>query len=324
LCLTGVVPFASRQFQDVRNRLLHTVSGMALAALLTGCVSPFHAASGSPLDRFENSNVFFPSRYPEGDWTAAGARFEDAWFTVDDGTRLNGWYCAHEKPVAAILVAHGNAGNITQYSAMLETLHDRHHASVLIFDYRGYGKSEGEPDLAGILEDARAARRWMARREKIAESDVVLLGQSLGGGLMVDLAAADGARGLVLTSTFTSLPDVAAHHLPLLPTRWLMPNHLDSAAKIGKYHGPLLQMHGDKDRTIPLALGKRLFDAANEPKRFVVQPGRDHNDAWPEIYHRALQKFLASLPPVHSQPEPPRWHRTRVNGESAHSPEAGG
>ena len=103
-----------------------------------------------------------------------------------------------------------------------------------------------------------------------------------------------------------------------------MPNHLDSAAKIGKYHGPLLQMHGDKDRTIPLALGKRLFDAANEPKRFVVQPGGGHNDAWPEIYHRALQKFLASLPPVHSQPEPPRWHRTRVNGESAHSPEAGG
>jgi fermentation-respiration switch protein FrsA (DUF1100 family) len=308
----------------VRNLLLQTVFGLALAAQLTGCASPFHSGSGSALDRFENSHVFFPARYPEGDWSAAGARFEDAWFMADDGIQLNGWYCAHEKPSAAILFAHGNAGNITQYADMLLNLHDRHRVSVMIFDYRGYGKSEGQPDEAGILEDARAARRWLARREKIAESDVVLLGQSLGGGVMVDLAAADGARGLVLTSTFTSLPDVAAHHLPLVPARLLMHSRLDSAAKIGKYHGPLLQMHGDHDRTIPIALGKRLFAAANEPKRFVVQPGGDHNDAWPEIYHRALEKFLTSLPSMHPQPQPPRWHRTRAEGEPARPSSASG
>jgi len=324
LCLPGVVFLFLCSFHDVRNLLLRIVFGIALAAPLAGCVSPFHAASGSAFDRFENAHVFLPSRYPEGDWSAAGAKFEDAWFTADDGTRLNGWYCAHEKPVAAILIAHGNAGNVTQYADMLQVLHDRHQASILVFDYRGYGKSEGKPDEAGILEDARAARRWLARREKIAESDVVLVGQSLGGGVMVDLAASDNARGLVLTSSFTSLPDAAAHHLPLVPTRLLMHNRLDSGAKIGKYHGPLLQMHGDKDRTIPIALGKRLFDAANEPKRFVVHPGGNHNDVWPEIYHRALEKFLTSLPPVHPQSESPRWHRTRVEGDSGRTSAASG
>jgi len=103
-----------------------------------------------------------------------------------------------------------------------------------------------------------------------------------------------------------------------------MHNRLESAAKVGKYHAPLLQMHGDKDRTIPIALGRRLFTVANEPKRFVVQPGGDHNDVWPEIYHRALEKFLTSLPPAHPQPQPPRWHRTRVDGEPAKSSSASG
>ncbi len=293
----------------------------SLALQLTGCASPFHAGRESALSRFEQSHIFLPARYPDGDWAPAGTRFEDAWFNADDGTRLNGWYLAHDKPVAVVLFAHGNAGNITQYADTLEDLHDRHCVSVMIFDYRGYGKSEGKPDEAGILEDARAARRWVAQREKIAEKDVVLLGQSLGGGVMVDLAANDGARGLVLASTFTSLPDVAEHHFPLIPARLLMHGRLDSITRIGNYHGPLLQVHGDKDRVIPMSLGKRLYSAANEPKRFVVHAGGNHNDPWPDEFHRALDTFLASLPPVHPQP---RWHRTRVGGDSEKAPSAGG
>jgi fermentation-respiration switch protein FrsA (DUF1100 family) len=116
----------------------------------------------------------------------------------------------------------------------------------------------------------------------------------------------------VLLNTFTSLPDVAAHHFPLVPTRLLMQNRLDSLAKITRYQGPLLQVHGDKDRTVPFAQGKRLFAAANEPKRFVLSRGADHNDPLPEEYHRALDQFLASLPAVHPQPQPPRWRRSRV------------
>jgi fermentation-respiration switch protein FrsA (DUF1100 family) len=284
---------------------------LLLSSQLTGCASPFASGSNSAASRFEQSHVFPAARYPDGDWSPAGFKFEDAWFTAADGTQLNGWYYPHENPAAAVLFAHGNAGNVTQYADAIRELHDRHHLSVMIFDYRGYGKSAGDPDEAGILQDARAARHWLAEREKIAETDVVLMGQSLGGGVMVDLAANDGARGLVLASTFTSLPDVALHYFPLTPVRHLMHNRLDSLAKIGNYHGPLLQMHGDKDRTVPLAQGKRLFAAANDPKRFVVDLNGDHNAPWPEEYHRALGQFLASLPPVHPQPQPPRWHRTR-------------
>jgi len=295
----------------VRNLLLHFILCLAGCFSLSGCASPFSGLRSS-LSQFEQSHVFLPDVYPEGNWQPAGFEFEDAWFTAPDGARLNGWFLDHEKPAAVILLAHGNAGNVTTNADLLRMLHDRHHASVLIFDYRGYGKSEGKPDERGILDDARAARSWLARRANIEEHDIVLMGESLGGGVMVDLAAEEGARGLILLSTFTSLPDVASRRFPLLPARALMHNHLDSVAKIGKYHGPLLQAHGEKDHTVSIALGKRLFDAANEPKQFIVNSGADHNDPLPETYWKALDAFLASLPLVHPRPESPRWHRTRT------------
>ena len=109
-------------------------------------------------------------------------------------------------PRAVVLYAHGNAGNVAGWAWVLRLFRDRLGCSVLVFDYRGYGRSEGAPDEAGILVDARAARRWLAQRTGVAESEIVLVGTSLGGAVAVDLAAADGARGLVLESTFTSLP----------------------------------------------------------------------------------------------------------------------
>src|SRR5690606_21254788 len=103
------------------------------------------------------------------------------------------------------------------------------------------GRSEGVPSEQGILADARAARQWLAQRAGVREQDIVLMGESLGGGVMVDLAASDGARALILENTFTSLPDVAAFHYPWLPVRTLMRTRFDSLSKIGNYHGPLLQ-----------------------------------------------------------------------------------
>lgn len=242
----------------------------------------------------ETSLVFFPSRQARGGWDVSGV--ERVRFEADDGTRLHGWYLPHPNARAVVMFACGNAGNISYRAERFTHLRDAHRVSLLAFDYRGYGLSEGKPHERGLLLDARAARRWLAERADVAESEIVLMGESLGGGVMVDLAARDGARGLVLERTFTSLPDVGAYHYSFLPVRMLMRNRLDSLTKIGDYHGPLLICHGDADEVIPLAMGRRLFEAANEPKRFVLLPGTDHNDPLPDEWDEALDAFLASLP----------------------------
>ena len=244
---------------------------------------------------FEETFIFFPMRYPEGDWDPPGLEFEDAWFEAADGTRIHGWYVPHERPAAAVLFCHGNAGNLSHRSDTLERLHGQVGASVLIFDYRGYGRSDGKPDESGVLADARAARAWLARREGIAETAVVLMGRSLGGAVAVDLAAADGARALVLESTFSSMPDVAAYHYPWLPVRRMMRSRFDSAGKIANYHGPLLQSHGDGDRIVPYEFGLRLFEVANEPKRFIPLSGFSHNVPQPPAYYETLREFLEEL-----------------------------
>ena len=177
-------------------------------------------------------------------------------------------------------------------------LREQHHVAVLLFDYRGYGRSEGTPDEQGILRDARAARCWLAERTEVAESDIVLMGRSLGGAVAVDLAAEDGARGLVLASTFSSLPDVAAHHVPWLLPRWNMTQRFNSAEKIARYKGPLLQAHGDADRLVPIQSARKLYEAANEPKQFLVIPGADHNDPQNEEFRERLDRFFDQLPPA--------------------------
>ncbi|MES1213186.1 MAG: alpha/beta hydrolase, partial [Singulisphaera sp.] len=227
---------------------------------------------------FENSLIFIPSRFPEGDWQPRGIAFEDAWFTAADGTKLHGWYLPAEQPRAYVLFAHGNAGHVAHRAPYLQHLQQEQRVAVLAFDYRGFGRSAGRPFEAGVLADARAARDWLAVRAQIAPQDIVLLGESIGGAVMVDLAAAEGARGLILENTFTSIPDVAAWHFPWLPVRTLMRTRLDSAAKIGHYQGPLLQCHGDADTIVPFAPGERLHEAAREPKQLIVNRGGDHND----------------------------------------------
>ncbi len=259
---------------------------------MSGCVySPIR----SPLYSFEQSTVYQPIRFPDGNWQPSELEFEDAWFTAEDGTSLHGWFIPHENSRAVVLFAHGNAGNLSHRAETLRILNDRHQLSVMIFDYRGFGRSEGTPSEKGLLQDARAARKWLAQRTGVAEKEIVLMGRSLGGGVMVDLAAQDGTRGLVLASTFTSLPDVARHAFPLVPARLLMTNRFNSLSKIENYHGPLLQSHGDKDSLIPCSLAKRLFNAANGPKRFITIERGNHNSPQSEKYRVAFDEFIDSL-----------------------------
>ena len=129
----------------------------------------------------EESFIFFPSRYPEGDWNPPNLRFEDVDFRSTDGTQLHGWYIPHAFPRAVILFSHGNGGNLSHRADTARILNELVGASVMMYDYRGYGRSEGSPCEKGIFEDARAARQWLAKREGIDPREVVLMGRSLGG-----------------------------------------------------------------------------------------------------------------------------------------------
>jgi fermentation-respiration switch protein FrsA (DUF1100 family) len=250
---------------------------------------------------FEESLIFFPSRYPVGNWEPGGLKFEDAWFRASDGTQLHGWYVPHDRPLAVVLFCHGNGGNVTHRDDALHLLHRKAQVAVLAFDYRGYGRSEGSPTEAGVLADARAARTWLAQRAGIAENEIVMMGESLGGAVAVDLAARDGARALVLESTFSSLPDVASYYYRWLPVRLMMHTRLDSTRIIGQFRGPLLQSHSTSDSIIPYQFGRRLFDAAHEPKRLITFSGIDHNELRPTSYYATLQEFFEGLPEAASR-----------------------
>jgi fermentation-respiration switch protein FrsA (DUF1100 family) len=244
---------------------------------------------------FEEKLIFIPTA-ASSDWTDGGDGVEDAWFEADDGTKLHGWYLEHDHPRAVVLFAHGNAGNLSHRRTVLRNLRAQQGVSVMGFDYRGYGKSQGKPNEAGVLADARAARSWLAKRAGIEESQIVLMGRSLGGAVVVDLAAKDGARGLILENTFSSLPEVASTIYPWLPVRLLMRTRLDSAVIIADYKGPLLQTHAGADSIIPIRLGRQLFEQAGEPKTWLTFEGMDHNDPHPLEYDKALDAFFANLP----------------------------
>lgn len=285
----------------IKLRRIHVLLLIACGLTLTCASSPTcqktlssTAAGGTPDEWF----LFHPSPWPDGDWNPEYLSFEDVFFTTPDGTNLHGWYCAVDTPKAVVLFAHGNAGNLAHRAWLLRFLTEEMKVSVMIFDYRGYGRSDGVATVAGVLEDARAAREHLAQKAAVESSEIVLMGRSLGGAVMVQLASEQAPRALVLESTFSSLRDVAESLAPNLA--WIVPQgKLDSAASIRLYAGPLLQSHGDKDRTIPFVSGQKLFDAAPGAKEFVIIPGGDHNDGQGGPYYERLQAFLDGLPASH-------------------------
>lgn len=245
----------------------------------------------------ENSLIYHPRREARGSWNPPTQGSEYVQFASADGTQLVGWYMPHPEPRAVVLFACGNGGNMTYWRDEFRMLVEQCGVSLMGFDYRGYGRSGGSPHEAGVLADARAARAWVARRTGVAEHDVVLMGRSLGGGVMIDLAT-DGARGLVVESTFTRLPDVAARVYPFLPVRWLMRTRFDSISKIGGYRAPLFVSHGDSDGLVPYDMGRNLYDTAGSTsKKFYTVVGGDHNDPQPDEYYDRLAAFFAELPP---------------------------
>jgi fermentation-respiration switch protein FrsA (DUF1100 family) len=244
----------------------------------------------------ERRLIYPAPRADRGDWSATDPAHEDVWFQSADGTRLNGWFLPHSTSTRAILYCHGNGQNVALTADLAALLRDRLHASIFIFDYRGYGRSEGIPNEAGCIADAQAARDWLAKRMGADPHEIVLIGHSLGGGVAAALAADGGARALILENTFSSIVDVAAHSHWWLPVRLVMRNRYDSISRIRQYDGPLLQFHGTVDSLIPIQFGRRLFEASSSAmKQFVAGSGLGHDDGPPDGYYSELAKFLDNI-----------------------------
>ena len=258
--------------------------------------SPVKSSPKKPRTRrtLDELILFQPSDASWGNYQPEFLRFEDVVFEADDGVKLHAWYCPCENPRAHVLFAHGNAGNVSFWAERMRELQQDYRVSVMIFEYRGYGKSEGKPTVAGVLKDARAAAKVLVKKAGIEESDLVVMGQSLGGAVAVHLAAEIQPKALILESTFSSFRDVADFHAKW--ASWLVPkSKLNSLEQIARYQGPLLQFHGDADEVVPFEFGEKLHLAANEPKTFFRMPGGGHNTPLPRDYRWKLDDFFDEL-----------------------------
>jgi fermentation-respiration switch protein FrsA (DUF1100 family) len=280
-------PSPPKPKRSLRRRALVVVFRVAL--LYCGIVAVFLL-----LERFL---VFRPDTAAVQWFNPADPRTVDVTFRSSDGPLIHAWWLPPERPDdGAFLVAGGNGGNLCYRGTLAADLRRVTGAGVLLFDYPGYGKSEGKPSEAGCYAAGEAAHHWLTTDAKVPENRVVLLGESLGGGSAVELATRHDHRALVLLYTFTTLPAAAKHHYPYLPTHWLMRTRFDNLSKIGRCRRPVFIAHGTADTIVPFPQGEALFAAANEPKEFFRMEGVGHGISGDDFYD-ALTRFLQKHAP---------------------------
>ena len=269
--------------------------------------------------------IYVPDRDASLGPTASGlapGRVQSVEVETADQLRLNGWHVLTPNPSAAngsggepldaerpvILFLPGNGGNRSWRSDELDLI-SRQGADVYLFDYRGYGDNSGKPTEEGLANDARAAWRFLTEVRGIPAQRIVLLGESLGGGVATRLSwelCREGTPpgGVILKSTFDSLVETGRYLYPWLPVRWVLIDRFPSIDRIPEVTCPLLVIHGTRDRIIPFSRGKLLFDAAPAtsasgiPKRFVELPSANHNDILVverRAYAAAVKEFLEVL-----------------------------
>lgn len=248
--------------------------------------------TGDSLNSFVESQIFFPDRHLMCTPADYGLPFEDVSFTAQDNVKLHGWFVPAEPSNAVMLFCHGNAGNISHRADNISRL-NAIGVSVFIFDYRGYGKSEGSISEAGFYLDAEAAHRIANGYASQRQSKLVIFGRSLGGIAAVHLASQRPCAGTILESTFTHLGAMAREHFPVPGVHKMLKTRLNAIDKIGRVKVGTLFFHGDLDDIVPMSLGRELFDAANPPKEFVIIPGAGHNDTYLVGGDRYFAKFKA-------------------------------
>lgn len=254
---------------------------------------------------YRRSQIFCPDRNPIQSWDPAdygipSGAVEEHWIDTPDGETLHAWYCRAEHPRASGVYCHGNTGNLTWSAHVIPHLLAAGF-NVLFFDYRGFGKSTGIPTYRGVIADGVTASRF---HDKIRPKHLpsVLYGFSLGGGIAAQVIGRHPFDGLILQSTFTSLPKITRVLFPRVPLHWFTGDLFNTLGVVKRLQVPLLLMHGTADEVIPCAMGHELFGACPSEKRMHVVEGGLHKDLYvrdPDALTWAISQFVADLPRHH-------------------------
>ncbi len=273
------------------------MSGIWIVAIIAGVYIAFTGF----FFIFQSHYVYYPERVLSADPSSIGLNFESVSFETTDGVQLSGWFVPSDNARGVILFCHGNAGNISHRLESIQIFH-RLGLDILIFDYRGYGQSEGTPDEYGTYRDAEAAWRYLIEECQVDPNEIIVFGRSLGGAIAAWLAQAQTPGALILESTFTSVPDIAAKLYPYLPVRLLSRFKYDTAEYLDEVDCPVLIVHSRDDEIMPFSHGRQLFGMAKEPKEFLEISGT-HNEGFitsGKHYEQGLDAFILE----HVEPKP--------------------
>ena len=226
---------------------------------------------------YERKGIYFPVKGIEFTPPDVGLTYKDVFFNTDDGLKLNGWFIPTEDSRGTLLFCHGNAGNISHRIEIIQ-IFNKLNLNVFIFDYRGYGKSQGSPTEEGLYRDAQAAYTHLLSRKDIDKDTIVVYGKSIGANIAVDLVSQVKAVALISESGFSSAYDMGKKLFPYLPVKWIITIKYDALTKIRNVLIPKLIIHSRDDEIVPFKLGRKLFEAAPEPKEFY-QMRAGHNEA---------------------------------------------
>ena len=244
--------------------------------------------------RVESFLIYYPEASFESvpsDWQLT---YEDVYFETEDHTRLHGWFFPLEGNAPVIVFCHGNAGNISHRIDNIKLLLDQG-IQVLIFDYRGYGKSAGRPSEQGLYQDGLAAYDFLVNHRHIAPQRIVLFGRSLGAGVAVEIALRREVRSLIIESAFTSTKEMAKTMFLFKALSYFLPSHYNNLERLGRVSVPKLIIHGRDDEIVPFSMGEELYDTAQEPKYFFPIKGAGHNDTYlvgGKTYFERLSGFV--------------------------------
>jgi len=244
---------------------------------------------------FERHSIFFPMKEMKCFPSEVGLEYEEIYFQADDKIILNGWFLPRKNARYTLIFCHGNAGNLGHRLEKLKFFHELG-LNVFIFDYRGYGKSMGAPSEIGIYRDAQAAYDYLIFR-KISPERIISYGESIGGAVAIDLSSKNKVGALIAADTMTSAKEMVQEFYIIVPY-WIFSSRFDSLSKIKKVSVPKLLVHSINDEIVPYGLGRRLYEAAPEPKEFVKIRG-GHNSCFfgsRSIIYDRIADFLKRLP----------------------------